>query len=96
MWFSIVLNHLNSASHSMSPSEALPTTAICRSLNAEALQATVREGLAQGPYVAPRVGSEPVTLRLKGINAPPRPTTYIRVSQSIAYKRTGRAWWHIG
>ena len=45
---------------------------LCRSLHAEALQATVSEGLAQGPYVAVRF--EPTTLRSKGIdptNAPP-------------------------
>ena len=35
------------------------------------------KGLAQGPYVAARVGVEPTTLRLKvivSIKAPPRPT----------------------
>jgi len=48
--------------------------------HAEAPQATVSEGLAQGPYVAARAGVEPTTLRLKAsdsINAPPRPTIYI-------------------
>ena len=37
------------------------------------------EGLAQGPYVAARVGFEPMTLRTKGdesTNEPPRPTVY--------------------
>ena len=46
----------------------------------EAPQATVGEGLAQGPYVAARARFEPVTLRMKGIesaNEPTRPTTYI-------------------
>ena len=45
----------------MSLSEALPTTAItlCRNLHAEALQATVSEGLAQGPYVAARAVFKP-------------------------------------
>ena len=64
----------------MSLSEALPTTAmtLCRSLHAEALQATVSEGPAQGPYmyVAARAGFDPTTLRSKGIdstNEPPRP-----------------------
>src|SRR6218665_204151 len=34
--------------------------------HAEAPQATVSEGLAQGPYVAARAGFEPATLRTKG------------------------------
>ena len=43
---------------------------LCRSLHAEALQATVSEGLAQCPcmYVAARAGFEPTTLRSKGID----------------------------
>ena len=41
----------------------------CRSLQAEALQATVSEGLAQGPYVAAGGGFEPATLWSKGINS---------------------------
>src|SRR6218665_505910 len=48
-----------------------------RSLHAEALQTTISEGLAQGPYVAAKAGFEHTTLRSKGIdstNAPPRPT----------------------
>ena len=43
---------------------------------AEAPQATVIEGLAQGLYVAVREGVEPMTLRTKGFdstNAPPCP-----------------------
>ena len=43
----------------------------------EALQATVSEGLAQGPYVAAGVEFKPVTLRTKGTestNEPPCPT----------------------
>ena len=42
----------------MSLSEALPTTAIdtVSEYHAKALQATVSVGLAQGPYVAARVG----------------------------------------
>src|SRR6218665_2173045 len=74
----IVFIHFYSASHSKSFSEALPTTAMTlfRNLNAEALQETVSEGLAQGPYVAAGAGFEPTTLRSKGIdfaNALPRP-----------------------
>ena len=45
--------------------------------HAEAPQATVSEGLAQGPYVAARMGLEPTTLRTKRIEStkvPPRPT----------------------
>ena len=40
-------------------------------------QATANEGLAQGPYMAARVGFEPTTLRMKGVEStsdPPRPT----------------------
>src|ERR1700733_1851312 len=46
-------------------SEALPTTArtLCWSFHAEAHRVTVSDGLAQGPYVAPRAGFEPTTLR---------------------------------
>ena len=50
---------------------------LCRSLHAEALQATVSEGLPQGPCVAARAGFAPTTHRSNGIdstNAPPRPT----------------------
>jgi len=41
------------------------------------LQATVSERLAQGPYMATRVGFEPATLQTHGTKAttePPRPT----------------------
>src|SRR6218665_310699 len=48
-------------------SEELPTTALilCRSQHTKALQATVSEGLAQGPYVAARVGFKPATLQMQ-------------------------------
>ena len=45
--------------------------------HAEASQATLSEGLAQGPYVAARVGFEPTTLRMKDdelTSEPPHPT----------------------
>src|SRR6218665_3629843 len=45
----------------------------------EAPQATVSYGLAQGPYVAVRVGFEPTTLQSKGsdsTNALPHPTRH--------------------
>ena len=48
----------------MGLSEALPTTAIVsvsELTHAEALQATVSEGVAQGPYMAARAGFEPTT-----------------------------------
>ena len=35
----------------------------------EAPQAAVSEGLAQGPYVAARVGVELITLRTKGVDS---------------------------
>jgi len=67
----IVFIHFYSASHSMNLSEELPTTALtlCRSLHAEALQAAVSEGLAQGHHVADRAAFEPTTLRSKGIDS---------------------------
>src|SRR6218665_672061 len=43
--------------------------------HAEAPQATLSEGLAQGPYVAARVGVEPMTLRTKGIDSTNAPHT---------------------
>ena len=62
MQYCIVFIHFYNASHSMmSLSEALPTTAIDAVLEftRETLQATVSEGLAQGPYVAAKAGFEP-------------------------------------
>jgi len=50
------------------------------------LQAAVSEGLAQGPYVAARVGFKSVTLRTEGvelITEPPRPTHYASFGLSI-------------
>src|SRR6218665_494608 len=58
----------------------LQQSTLCRSLHAEALEATLSEGLAQGPYVAARAGFEPTTLRSKGVvstKAPPRPQCMI-------------------
>ena len=51
-------------------------TGIVSEFHAEASQATASEGLAQGPYVAARVGLEPAPLRTKGdepTNKPPLP-----------------------
>src|SRR6218665_242156 len=48
----------------------------CIEVSHRSAQATVGKGLAQGPYVAVRVGVEPTTLQLKVIdstNAPPCP-----------------------
>ena len=64
----------------MSFSEALPTTVIdtVSEFTRKVLQATVREGLAQGAYMAARAGFEPTTLKSKGVvstNAPPCPTS---------------------
>ena len=61
----------------MSPSEALPTTALILRWSecAKALQATASEGLAQGPYVAARVGFEPATFRTEGTKLHHRATT---------------------
>src|SRR6218665_2866790 len=82
----IVFIHFYCAYHSMSLSEALPT--LCRSLHAEALWATVSEGLAQGPYVADRAGFEQATLRLNVVdstNAPPRPTCIHKVKPLLLF-----------
>ena len=43
--------------------------------HAEAPQAIVSEGLAQGPYVAARVEVEPMTLRKKGVDSTNAPHT---------------------
>ena len=43
---------------------------VCRSWQAEALQATVSEGLTKGPYVAARAGF------IRSTNAPSRPTNH--------------------
>src|SRR6218665_1241283 len=46
---------------------------------AEVPQATASEGLTQDPYVAAKVGFEPATLRMKGVestNEPPHPTDH--------------------
>src|SRR6218665_1304474 len=51
-WYCSVFIHFYSTSHSMSLSEVL--------------QATVSEGLAQGPNVSARAGFEPAPLRSKG------------------------------
>ena len=42
---------------------------------AEAPQATVSEGLSQGPYVVARGGVEPITLRTKGVDSTKAPHT---------------------
>src|SRR6218665_3189739 len=62
---------------------AADTARILAEFHAEAPQATVSEGLAQGLYVAARAGFEPTTLLMKGdesTNEPPHPTNvnYIR------------------
>jgi|SRR6218665_338317 len=63
-----------------------------REFHAEVPQATVSEGLAQGPYVAARAGFEPTTLRTKGVDstkAPPRPTPSLVFSASIWEEHSG-------
>jgi len=47
-------------------------------LHAEALQATVSEGLAQGPYMAVIMGFEPVTQDSELTTEPPRHTIHSR------------------
>src|SRR6218665_169677 len=64
---------------------------MCRSLRAEALQATASEGLVRvcirGGY---RAGFEPATFRSKGIdstNALPRPIAFIAAFCSLCYAK---------
>ena len=55
--------------------------------HAEAPQATVSYGLAQGPYVTARAGVEPTTLRLKAIdstNAPSRHTSVPHLIRTLS------------
>src|SRR6218665_2218332 len=80
LYLSVSIALLSSHSRSFSEAPRPQQLTLCRSLHDEALplQATVSEGLAQGPYVAARAGFEPTTLQSKGFNstiAPPRPTT---------------------
>src|SRR6218665_116964 len=52
----------------------------CIEVSRRSAQETAGKGLAQGPYVAARVGVEPTTLRLKVIaptKAPSRPTIHV-------------------
>ena len=61
--------------------------------HAEEPQATVNEGLAQGPYVAARAGVEVMTLRTKGVgntNEPPTPHDISLVSLQGTDWRTSR------
>ena len=57
---------------------------LCRSSHTKALQATMSEGLAQGPYMAARVGFEPATYRTQGTESTSEPThpTTLPVSAS--------------
>ena len=70
----------------MSPSEALPTTAIDTMSKFIRQSATgnfkTSEGLAKGSYVVARAGFEPMILWSKGIdstNAPPCSTTHVDI-----------------
>ena|SRR6218665_3831695 len=65
-----------SASSSPHYSEELPTQQdTVLEFNAEAPHGTVSERLAQGPYVAARVGVEPMTFRTKGVDSTNAPHT---------------------
>ena len=83
----IVFIHFYSASHhSMILQKRSPPQKLTlgRSLHAEALQATVSEGLSQGPYMADRAENEPTTLRSKGVvsaNGPPCPSDFLYPSR---------------
>src|SRR6218665_955337 len=60
--YCIVFIHFYSASHSMSLSEALPTTSIYTPKRYRQLQ---MKDLSQGPYVAARAGFKPTTIWVK-------------------------------
>ena len=61
---------------------------LCRSLHAEALQATASEGLAQGPYVAAGAGFEPATIRSKGTTLQCA-TTHHNVRMYVCFYKMG-------
>src|SRR6218665_2273487 len=58
------------------PEALLTQHGYCVQVHTEALQATASKGLAQGLYMAAKIGFEPVTLQTKGdesTNEPPYP-----------------------
>src|SRR6218665_1502770 len=81
-------------------SEALPTTALimCRSQHPGVLQATVSEGLAQGPYLAAGEGFEPETHWTQGTELttePPHPTNIYTFIQKYALCATVISLFHV-
>src|SRR6218665_1776429 len=68
----IVFIHFYSASHSMSSSETLPTTTLCRSFHAEALQATVVLDLPKVPTWQLELDSKPRPSGRKASSLPMR------------------------
>src|SRR6218665_3823865 len=58
------------------------------------LHATVSEGLAQGPYVAARVGFEPATLRMQGteLNTEPHCPTCWRFGRVDTFRPKGHGF----
>src|SRR6218665_2681305 len=79
--FRIFLQRLFKSTTTQRP-PGLQQLTLCRSLHAGALQATVSEGLAQGPWRGGyRAGFELTTFRSNDIdstNVPPRPTNISR------------------
>src|SRR6218665_577062 len=49
------------------------------------IQATTSEGLAQGPYLATRMGFEPATFRIEGTDNPTEPPRPFINSLSVEY-----------
>ena len=79
--------------YSTSPSPLLlrgaPDTAriLCRNFTPKRHR-QLSEGLVQGPYVAAKVGVEPLTLRMEGVdstNVPPMPT-YAVIRKQLSVK----------
>ena len=68
----------------MSLSEALPTTALilCRSEHTQALQATVSEGLVQGPYIRGVWESNPRAFGRKTPNSTTEPPSHTTTADS--------------
>ena len=70
----MIIEHLNSATYATTTQRlSRLQQRYCIGVSRRSAQATVSEGLAQGPYMAARAGVEPTTLRLKVIDSTKAP-----------------------
>src|SRR6218665_11645 len=70
----MIIDHFYSATYSTSTqSRSRLQHGYCISVSRRSAQATVSEGLAQGPYMAAKAGVEPMTPRLKVIDSTKAP-----------------------